>query len=124
MNKFVKTISKRKLYTEYLRTINGIVDLTEREIQILGAMMVIQNNLGDTRQIVGSITSTGIRKKMFEDLGITKSNYIGYINTFKKKGLLTNIGDGMYFVNDKLFPVVIGDRVQITIVLKLDETNK
>lgn len=124
MNKFVKTIPKNKLYTEYLKTLNGIVDLTERERQVLGTMMEIQVKLGDTKAIVGSITSTGIRKKMFEELGISKSNYIGYINTFKQKGLLTKVGEGAYFVNEKLFPIVIVDRVQITIVLKLDETIK
>lgn len=123
MNKFVKTIPSSKVYIEYLRAINGIVELTDREIQLLAYMMEIQAKLTN-KDIIKSIIATPIRKQIFKELGISKSNYINYLKTYKNKGLLIKVNDDSYFVNDKIFPIVIGDRVQITIVLKLDETNK
>ena len=125
MNKFVKTIPTNKVYTEYLRSINGILELTDREIQLLGYMMEIQVKISlKTNDIIKSITATPIRKQIFKELGISKSNYINYLKTYKSKGLLIKVNEDSYFVNDKIFPIIIGDRVQITIVLKLDETNK
>lgn len=35
MNKLVKVISKTDLYKEFLRSLNGILDLTDRELELL-----------------------------------------------------------------------------------------
>lgn len=83
MNKFVKTIPSSKVYIEYLRAINGIVELTDREIQLLAYMMEIQAKLTN-KDTIKSIIATPIRKQIFKELGISKSNYINYLKTYKK----------------------------------------
>lgn len=55
-------------------------------------------------------------------LGITPDNLSRYITKFKNQGILVKgrIEDEV-MVNKALIPEVIGDRVQITIVLRLNK---
>ena len=41
MNKLVKTVDKDKLTQEYLKTLNGILGLTDRELELLKKKEVI-----------------------------------------------------------------------------------
>ena len=53
---------------------------------------------------------------------ITRDNLSRYIKRFKEQGLLVQgkVEDEL-FVNKMLIPEIIGDRVQITIILKLNK---
>ena len=53
-------------------------------------------------------------------IGITMYNISRYIKSFKYKGLLIEgpAEDDLY-VNKALIPIVIGDRLQLTIILKI-----
>jgi hypothetical protein len=55
-------------------------------------------------------------------LGITPDNLSRYLSKFKEQGLLVRGKiDNEWLVNKILIPEIIKDRVQITIILKVNE---
>lgn len=122
MNKLVKGVSKTDLYNEFLRSLNGILKLTDRELELLSTFIQIDINTPKLPNISKNVISTENRKYIRKTLGITPDNLSRYIAKFKNSGILVKgkIEDEV-IVNKALIPEVIGDRVQITIILRLNK---
>lgn len=122
MNKLVKSVSKADLNTEFLKSLNGILDLTDRELELLAMFIAIDINTPKLPNISKNVISTENRKYIRKVLGITPDNLSRYIARFKKQGILVKgkIEDEVV-VNKALIPEIIGDRVQITIILRVNK---
>lgn len=122
MNKLVKSVSKADLNTEFLKSLNGILDLTDRELELLATFIAIDVNTPKLPNISKNVISTENRKYIRKVLGITPDNLSRYIARFKKQGILVKgeIEDEVV-VNKALIPEIIGDRVQITIILRVNK---
>lgn len=118
MNKLVKTVDKDKLTQEYLKTLNGILGLTDRELELLNKLIELDVN-HDPAQGNKNVISAQNRKLIKKELGITPDNLSRYASKFKEKGLLVQgKADDEVFVHRMLIPEIIKDRVQLTIILK------
>ena len=53
MNKLVKTVNKGNLYYEYLNALNGILQLTNRELELLTKFVELDVNFTLILTIVG-----------------------------------------------------------------------
>lgn len=122
MNKLVKSVSKADLNTEFLKSLNGILDLTDRELELLATFIAIDINTTKLPNISKNVISTENRKYIRKVLGITPDNLSRYITKFKNQGILVKgkIEDEVV-VNKALIPEIIGDRVQITIILRVNK---
>lgn len=123
MNKLVKTIKKDDLYSEFLKALNGITDLPNRELQLLTLLvrLQIEPQLSDNDPETG-VLSANNRKYIEKELGITADNQSRYYKKFKDLGYLVKGKiDRQWLVNQILIPQVIKDRVQITIILRINE---
>ena len=122
MNKLVKTVSKTDLYKEFLKSLNGILDLTDRELELLATFIDIDINTPKLPNISKSVISTENRKYIRKILGITPDNLSRYITKFKNQGILVKgrVEDEV-MVSKALVPEIIGDRVQVTIVLRISK---
>lgn len=122
MNKLVKSVNKADLNTEFLKSLNGILDLTDRELELLVTFIAIDVNTPKLPNISKNVISTENRKYIRKVLGITPDNLSRYIARFKKQGILVKgkIEDEVV-VNKALIPEIIGDRVQITIILRVNK---
>lgn len=118
MNKLVKTVDKKDLNYEFLKTLNGILGLTERELELLAKIIELDINY-DPAQGCKNVVNATNRKLIKKELGITPDNLSRYITKFKEKGLLVKgkIDDELY-VNKILIPELVKDRVQLTIIIK------
>lgn len=122
MNKLVKTVNKGNLYYEYLSSLNGILNLTNRELELLTKFIEFDVGFIPTTGASKNVANTDNRKSIKNDLGITPDNLSRYISKFKKEGLLVQgKAEDELVVNKILIPEIIKDRVQITIILKVDE---
>ena len=126
MNKLVKKIKKSDLYSEFLKTLNGIMDLPKRELQLLTLLVQLQVE----PQLSGNDPENGVisgsnRKYIEQILGITPDNQSRYFKKFKELGYLTKGSiDRQWLVNPILIPEIIKDRLQITLILRIeDEEN-
>ena len=122
MNKLVKTVDKKDLYFEFLTSLNGILQLTNREMELLTALMNIDVNTPKLPDYTKNIISAENRKYIKTTLGITKDNLSRYITKFKEKGIIVKgRADDEWLINPALIPEIIGDRVQISIILKINK---
>lgn len=125
MNKLVKQVRKEDLYSEFLKALNGIIDLPKRELQLLTLLVRLQvepqlsNNDPET-----GVLSANNRKYVEKELGITQDNQSRYYKKFKDLGYLVKGKiDKQWLVNQILIPQVIKDRVQVTLILRINENN-
>lgn len=118
MNKLVKTILNSDLVPEFLNMLNGILNLTKRELDALVEIIKINTNSPKNENVV----SADIRKQISKNTKISLENLARYIVRFKKKGILVNgKSEGSILLNKAIVPEIIGNRVQITIVLKIKD---
>lgn len=125
MNKLVKSVNKTDLYKEFLNSLNGVLQLTDRELELMATLVDLDVNYIKLPGCSKNIINTENRKYIRQKLGITPDNLSRYIGRFRDKGLLIQgkVEDEVT-VNKAIIPEIIGDRVQITIILKLkNETN-
>lgn len=126
MNKLVKTIREDELYSEFLKSLNGIMDLPKRELQLLTLLVKLQMEpqLSNNDPESG-VLSANNRKFIETTIGITQDNQSRYYKKFKDLGYLVKGKiDRQWLVNQILLPQVIKDRVQITLILRIkDEEN-
>ena len=126
MNKLVKTVKKDELYSEFLKSLNGIMDLPKRELQLLTLLVKLQMEpqLSNNDPESG-VLSANNRKFIETTIGITQDNQSRYYKKFKELGYLVKGKiDRQWLVNQILLPQVIKDRVQITLILRIkDEEN-
>lgn len=122
MNKLVKTVSRTDLYREFLNSLNGILNLTDRELELLTTFIDIDVNTPKLPNVRKNVISTENRKYIKRTLGITPDNLSRYIAKFKQQGILrVGKADDEVMVSKALIPEIIGDRVQITIILKVNK---
>ena len=121
MNKLVKQIEKKELYSEFLKALNGITDLPKRELQLLTMLVQLQAEpqLSDNDPENGVISGNN-RKYIEKELGITQDNQSRYFKKFKELGyLVKGKFDRQWEVNQVLVPQIIKDRIQLTIILRI-----
>ena len=119
MNKLVKPVNKADLYMEFLKSLNGILQLTNRELELLATFIDLDVNFSKLPNVSKNVINSQNRKYIKATLGITPDNLSRYITKFKKQGILVDgkLEDEV-IVNKALIPEIIGDRVQITIIRK------
>lgn len=125
MNKLVKTVPRRKLYFEYLQSLNGILNLSYRELEVMAKLVEVDVNMdvkpGDSKNVI----NTQVRKTLMKELGFTPDNLCRLISKLKKLGYIKQgFAEDEWEVNKILIPEIISDRVQISIVLKVDDAEK
>lgn len=124
MNKLVKEVDKNNLYYEYLKSLNGILNLTNKELDIMVKLMEYDAEYKSTPGVSKNIIDAAHRKRIKDETGTTPDNLSRYIKKFRENGLIVQgKADDEMYVNKILMPDVIKDRIQITIVLKLNEEN-
>lgn len=124
MNKLVKSVNKNDLVTEFLISLNGILRLTDRELELMAEFIRLDLNYNKQPNENKNIANRANRKPIINTLGITKDNLSRYIKSFKQKGILVaGPAEDELSVNKALIPEIIGDRVQVTIIIRInDET--
>ena len=122
MNKLVKTIKKSDLYREFLKSLDGVLQLTTREQDIMVLLIELDINTPKLPGYSKNIISTENRRYLRTATGITNDNLSRYIGNLREKGLIVKgRADDEWMVNPALIPEIIGDRVQITIVLRTEK---
>lgn len=124
MNKLVKTVTSKTLIFEFLKSLNGILNITDREMELLSKLVELDMKYDPTLSESKNVISAANRKLVGVELGITPDNLSRYIKKFKSKGILVNgKADDEVYVNKALIPELIKDRVQLTLIFKIDNNG-
>lgn len=120
MNKFVKTdIDKKDIVNEYIRSINGLLRLPRKELELLIELINLDINYVKKGNEPKNIANTANRKYLMSVLNMTRDNLSTYIKKLRNKGLLLKQGPDKLYVREELKPILIRDTVQVTLILKV-----
>ena len=107
---FKKKVTKNNYIRETVTVLNGLLDLTPREMDILISMIKIDISWKPRSSVeVKDVLSTDNRRLIFKDTNINKSNFTKMFNKFKSIGLLVLSSDGKYVMNELLKPTFVKD---------------
>lgn len=124
MNKLVKTVTNNTLIFEFLRSLNGILNITNREMELLAKLVEMDMKYDPSLLENKNVVSTKNRKIIMDQLKLTPDNLSRYLKRFKEKGILVKgKADDEIFVNKALIPEIIKDRVQLTLIFKLNNNE-
>ena len=88
MNKLVKTVKKTDLYREFLRSLDGVLQLTDREQDIMVLLIELDINTPKLPGYSKNVISTENRRYLKAATGITGDNLSRYIGRLRDKGLI------------------------------------
>ena len=104
------------LYTEYVNILNGVLQLSKREAEVLSFILAVDGS-GER-----SINNKNARTTIIGYLGISEPNLSKYLNTLKSKGLIVRDPiDNKWIINKYIRPDVVGGILEVTITLDLED---
>ncbi len=122
MNTLAKTVRPSELSIEFLKSLNGLMNLSGRELELLSVFLDLQMEI-KKRKLKVNIDSTSHRKLIMTMTNITRENLSRYIKKYKDRGIFVRY-DNILAVNKVLVPDVIANKqVQIAIVLKIKSND-
>ena len=121
MNKFVKTVKPSDVYIEYLQSLNGLLQMTPRELEILAKIVELNPKATDQSEF-SNVVSLPVRRKIIKDLLVNKANLSTHINNFIKKNILIkNEITGAIYLNKAITPIIDNDEIIIQMIIKLND---
>ena len=121
---FYKKIPKKKLHKTIINILNGTLELTEREKQVLYVLIQLDVAWSPTfRDDVKNILSTDNRRTVMKETNVHKANLVKYINRFKEKGLVLRNEQGGWDINPVIVKPPVGGIVEIAFTIELEDYN-
>lgn len=111
MKNFRKLVPKRRLFSEYVRIMNGIFGLSKREAEVYSFIIKLDSEWqprSDTD--FKDILSTSNRRLVIRECNINKTNLSRFIIDLRSKGLLLRNKDGGYEVPSSI-AINLSDKV-------------
>ena len=122
MKQFRKRVKKTSIYREYARVLNGILDLSPREMEIFGLLLRIDTEWQPLLQTdTKDILSTDNRRKVMRETRVNKNNLSKYISVLKDRGLLVLNAFSGWEITEQLSPLIIGDLLEIVFTLDMKD---
>lgn len=102
------TTTREKFLKDYLKSLNGILSLTERELMVLVKMLEINVSLTATKEI---------RKQIVSETSISSVGVLNpIIQSLKDKGILKeNPGGKGYLYNDMVIPTSLQVNIKFVV---------
>lgn len=123
MKAYRKKINKRELYRYFLVLTNSLLQLTDRELDVLALLMQIQM---EGRTVLGKpvdILGTDNRRLIMKETRINKNNLSKYIKNMKERGIILNDENGHY-INGMFIPDVKNGLAEVLFVLELEKDGQ
>ena len=119
-NQYRKKIQKKNLYKEFLTVLNGLLRLSDREVELLSLLMQLDDEWKPLLDNNKDILTTDRRRFIIEKTGITKTNLSKYLKQLKDKGILIENSLGGTEINSVFMPKLTSGVVDITFTLETE----
>lgn len=119
---FKRKINKQDFYKVYLKTLNGHLSLTNRELEVLVELCKIQaqhiNKEYSNEQLSKIVFSPSSRKSIRTQLSISPYNLNNIIKVLKAKNVILSI-ENNYTINPSLFVTDSGEQYSINFKIEI-----
>ena len=117
-----KKIKRKDLQKEILRILQGLINITERERQLLLLLMKVDAAWSPAFEgQYKDILSTDYRRLLCKEANMNKANLTMYTKSLFKKGCLVKNSEGGVEINKMLVPEITGDIVEYVFTLDMGE---
>lgn len=118
-----RQVDRENFYHIYLKTLNGHLGLTKKELSVLvefckAQASVSKRNISD-EEISKYIFSTKVRQLVRENLNISPFNLNNIIKTLRKKKLLITNASRSYMINPRIFVLDNEDEYSINFKIQI-----
>ena len=100
-----KEVNRENLYREYLTLINGILRLTDKELELVALFL-------DINDIDDNVFSVKNRKEVQIRANVNGLNLNNHIVRLKKKGIIID-DNGILVLNEKIIPIPINGDIMV-----------
>jgi hypothetical protein len=116
---FQKKVTRSNYVREYVTVLNGLLDLTPREVDVLVAMIKIDNAwVPRVPSEVKNMLATDNRRLVLKETNMGKSNFTKIINKLIAIHLLVLSIDSKYVINELLKPAIDkNNKIELRFVL-------
>lgn len=119
INVFNSKVSKKyKMVRQYVEIINVLLELSNREMDVLALLILIDLDWDSIRE--KDILDSTSRKYIMKETFMNKANLSRYIAILKDKKAIVSSGEG-WKINEKILPVINNNEIKVHFNLKLDE---
>lgn len=123
MNRYYKKTRSPNKFREFIRVLNGIWQLTERECDLLAYIMELDSNWSADSVIVKHLLSTDSRKWIMKESGMHKSNLSLYSKTLKDKQILLTEKGGSVILNPLFKALSDNNKFEVNFIIDFDKTE-
>jgi DNA-binding transcriptional ArsR family regulator len=116
MNLLRKKVSKDTLFSEYTKIVNGVLELSPRELEVFSFLL-----LADGEGERANINNKVVRDRVTAKLNISAANLSRYLKVLRDKGLLIRNEKGKWVLNDVIRPIITGNKVELKFILEVND---
>ena len=121
MKTFLKHVTKQTVYKQYVKVINGLLQLSDREAELLALLLELNDNMTNSSlSLPDNILSTDNRRIIMAKTMINKNNLVKYIKSLVDKGVLTKVDSG-YKLVDIVIPKIANDELAVCFKLNISK---
>ncbi len=121
---FYKKIQNKNLYKTIINILNGTLEITEREKQVLYVLIQLDMAWSPTfKNDYKNILSTDSRRLIMKETNVHKANLVKYVNKFKTKGLIIKNAQDGWEINPVIVTPPVGGIVEIAYTIEIDDYN-
>lgn len=118
---FRKVLAKEKIFSEYVRVMNGVFGLSKRETEVYSLLLKLNDTIKNSalNKFKVNILNSENRRIIMKECNITKTNLSRQIMKFKDIGLIRyDVESNTYQIPDYVSPIFIGGHtIEITFTL-------
>lgn len=120
-----KFVTKDNFIRYYITVLNGLLQLTPREIDVFSSLMKIdiawQPKMdGDLKNLM----STDNRRLIMKNANISKANLTRAVKKFLSVGIIEISPDGRYLIPALMTPIIVNDKINLHFVLDFNKPSK
>ena len=112
MNLLKKKVTKAEIFAEYTKIINGVLELSPRELEVF-SFLLVKDSEG-----VSNVNHKDIRTELIKKFSITAPNLSHYLATLKEKGLIVR-GEKGWVINDVIRPIIKDGVFELRFILEV-----
>lgn len=120
MKAYRKRINKQDIYKEYVNILNGLLQLSGKEREVLSLLLELEATKPPILGTKQDLLSTDNRRAIMDKTNINKNNLSKYISVLKGRSILLKDDNGNY-VNPLFVPDVVGNMSETVFVLEINE---
>lgn len=125
MKNFRKKLPRKKLYSEYVKMMNGYFGLSKREAEVYSFIMRLDTEWRSiSEKDYKNVLSTTNRKLIIRECNINKTNLSRLIIELKNNGLLVINKDGGYEVPSNLSLDINSNIIETVFTFEITDDNE